>query len=162
VLLTVTPFAIQPGQVLSPERCAVALRVDGPSGSWVGVWRPADRQVRHLAAPRGWLTGAGLWTPEAELQLPYSTPGMPCGVVRLPVEDWESAVTTDRSARDGTTGIRTESYDTDGQGHAFGTEFATGAGPETTPSDLAAGPAQPSAPRPVPLQQAPLDGLVTK
>ncbi|MPY55621.1 hypothetical protein, partial [Streptomyces acidicola] len=53
----VTPFAIQPGQVLTPESCAVALRVDGAVGSWVGVWRPAERQVHHLAAPEGWLAG---------------------------------------------------------------------------------------------------------
>ncbi|CAM5516291.1 hypothetical protein SHIRM173S_10994 [Streptomyces hirsutus] len=41
----VTPFAVQPGQALTPEGCAVALRVDGPLGSWVGVWRPAQRQA---------------------------------------------------------------------------------------------------------------------
>ncbi|RSN48691.1 hypothetical protein DMH12_26425, partial [Streptomyces sp. WAC 04229] len=79
----VTPVAIQPGQTLTPERCAVALRVDGPFGSWVGVWRPAERRVRHLPAPEGWLTGAGLWTADGELRLPYSTPELPCGVARL-------------------------------------------------------------------------------
>jgi hypothetical protein len=77
-----TPFAIQPGQVLTPEHCAVALRCDGPFGSWVGVWRPADRRVRHLPAPEGWLTGAGLWTEDGVLRLPYATGAVPCGVAR--------------------------------------------------------------------------------
>ncbi|MEU6576908.1 hypothetical protein [Streptomyces sp. NPDC046805] len=80
---SVTPMAIQPGQVLTPEHCAVALRVDGPLGSWVGVWRPASRQVQHLPAPQGWLTGAGLWTEDAVLRLPYATEEVPCGVARL-------------------------------------------------------------------------------
>ncbi|WP_328981670.1 hypothetical protein OG258_18145 [Streptomyces mirabilis] len=79
----VTPFAIQPGQVLTPERCAVALRIDGPAGSWVGVWRPVERQVHHLAAPEGWLAGAGLWTREGVLQLPYATGSVPCGVTKV-------------------------------------------------------------------------------
>ncbi|WUB47493.1 hypothetical protein OG942_30835 [Streptomyces griseorubiginosus] len=78
----VTPFAIQPGQILMPESCGVALRIDGPLGSWVGVWRPAARQVQHLPAPEGWLTGAGLWTEAGELLLPYATEGAPCGVTR--------------------------------------------------------------------------------
>lgn len=76
----VTPFAIQPGQVLTPERCAVALRIDGPAGTWVGVWRPVERQVHHLPAPEGWLAGTGLWTAEGELRLPYATGAVPCGV----------------------------------------------------------------------------------
>ncbi|MFC9633454.1 hypothetical protein ACFTY8_30390 [Streptomyces mirabilis] len=79
----VTPFAIQPGQVLTPEACAVALRIDGPAGSWVGVWRPFERQVHHLAAPEGWLAGAGLWTREGVLQLPYTTGAVPCGVAKV-------------------------------------------------------------------------------
>ncbi|WP_405879429.1 hypothetical protein OG762_12740 [Streptomyces sp. NBC_01136] len=79
----VTPFAIQPGQVLTPERCAVALRIDGPAGSWVGVWRPVERQVHHLPAPEGWLAGTGLWTREGVLHLPYATGAVPCGVTRV-------------------------------------------------------------------------------
>ncbi|MCX4401089.1 MULTISPECIES: hypothetical protein [unclassified Streptomyces] len=79
----VTPFAIQPGQVLTPERCAVALRIDGPAGSWVGVWRPAERQVHHLPAPEGWLAGTGLWTREGVLQLPYTTGTVRCGVTKV-------------------------------------------------------------------------------
>ncbi|MEU6799927.1 hypothetical protein [Streptomyces neyagawaensis] len=80
-----TPFAIQPGQILTPERCAVALRVDGARGSWVGLWRPASRQVHHLPAPEGWLTGAGLWTRDGVLQLPYATGMVRCGVARVGV-----------------------------------------------------------------------------
>ncbi|MFF8727649.1 hypothetical protein ACF073_14310, partial [Streptomyces sp. NPDC015171] len=79
----VTPFAIQPGQVLMPENCAVALRFDGAFGTWVGTWRPAEREVRHLPAPEGWLAGAGLWTPDGVLRLPYATQGAPCAVADL-------------------------------------------------------------------------------
>ncbi|WP_430542316.1 hypothetical protein [Streptomyces malaysiensis] len=87
-----TPFAVQPGQVLTPESCAVAFRIDGLGGSgagagsgrpWVGVWRPAERRLREFPAPEGWLPGAGLWTREGELRLPYVTPQMPCGVARV-------------------------------------------------------------------------------
>ncbi|GGY45795.1 hypothetical protein GCM10010384_60620 [Streptomyces djakartensis] len=79
----VTPFAIQPGQTLTPESCAVALRVDGPAGSWIGVWRPAERRMHHLPAPEGWLAGTGLWTPDGMLRLPYATPAVPCGVAQV-------------------------------------------------------------------------------
>ncbi|MFF5566590.1 hypothetical protein ACFY7Z_13430 [Streptomyces sp. NPDC012623] len=79
----VTPFAVQPGQVLMPESCAVALRIDGAAGSWVGTWRPADRRLVQRPAPPGWLAGAGLWTPEGVLRLPYATGAVPCGVARL-------------------------------------------------------------------------------
>ncbi|MEV6999468.1 hypothetical protein AB0N62_17500 [Streptomyces sp. NPDC093982] len=130
----VTPFAIQPGQVLTPESCGVALRVDGPVGSWVGVWRPAERQVRHLPAPEGWLAGAGVWTPDGVLQLPYATGAVRCGVARVEVpspgaSSSNSASTTPDSAS-------REPSETD--------------------------PPAPVTPRPVPLQQAPLGGLVTK
>ncbi|WP_446697033.1 hypothetical protein [Streptomyces heliomycini] len=79
----VTPFAIQPGQMLTPEGCAVALRIDGAFGSWVGVWRPAERRVHHFPAPAGWLAGAGLWTADGVLRLPYATGAVPCGVAGL-------------------------------------------------------------------------------
>ncbi|MFD7101809.1 hypothetical protein [Streptomyces celluloflavus] len=75
-----TPFAVQPGQALTPENCAVAFRIDAPGGTWLGVWRPAERQLRQLPAPDGWLAGAGLWTAEGALLLPYSTHTVPCGV----------------------------------------------------------------------------------
>ncbi|MFF0554862.1 hypothetical protein [Streptomyces sp. NPDC004266] len=79
----VTPFAVQPGQVLMPESCAVALRIDAAGGSWVGVWQPSSRRMVQLAAPQGWLAGAGLWTAEGVLRLPYATAGAPCGLAGL-------------------------------------------------------------------------------
>ncbi|MFG3256217.1 hypothetical protein [Streptomyces sp. NPDC048172] len=78
-----TPFAVQPRQMLLPESCAVALRVDAAQGTWLAVWRPGLRELRHLAAPPGWLAGKGLWTEDGELRVPYSTPGTPCGLARL-------------------------------------------------------------------------------
>ncbi|WOX24672.1 hypothetical protein [Streptomyces solicathayae] len=83
----VTPFAVQPGQVLLPESCWVALRVDAGAGSWVGMWRPTSRRLLQLASPLGWLAGAGLWTPEAVLRLPYATDGVPCGLAGLEVPE---------------------------------------------------------------------------
>ncbi|MBT2479774.1 hypothetical protein [Streptomyces sp. ISL-94] len=75
-----TPFAVQPGQALMPETCGVAFRsADGG----IVLWRPADRHVFRLPAPAGWLGGAGLWSPEGRLHLPYTTPEVPCGIVGL-------------------------------------------------------------------------------
>ncbi|GAA4292133.1 hypothetical protein GCM10023086_01770 [Streptomyces venetus] len=165
---TVTPFAIQPGQVLTPESCAVALRIDGPVGSWVGVWRPAERRVHHLPAPEGWLAGTGLWTPDGVLRLPYTTPAVSCGVAQVSppgavppgpevtppgpgVMPPEPGVTP---AEPGAVPPGSE-QGTDGRA-AVGTPSAPGHPPEPAPP--APGP---SAPRPVPLQQAPLGGLVT-
>jgi hypothetical protein len=79
----VTPFAVQPGQALMPENSAVALRIDGAAGSWLGLWRPARCRLYQLAAPEGWLAGAGLWSREGVLQLPYATGAVPCGVARI-------------------------------------------------------------------------------
>ncbi|MFF2507103.1 hypothetical protein ACFVTY_27565 [Streptomyces sp. NPDC058067] len=124
----VTPFAIQPGQTLMPESCAVALRIDGAAGTWLGLWRPAERRLHQVAAPQGWLAGAGLWTRDGELQLPYSTAVVPCGVARTSVPD-----PTDHPP-----------------GHPAGHQAE---------SVARAVPEPPSAPRPVPLQQAPLAGL---
>uniref|UniRef100_A0AAU3GZ02 Uncharacterized protein n=1 Tax=Streptomyces sp. NBC_01401 TaxID=2903854 RepID=A0AAU3GZ02_9ACTN len=86
---TLTPFAVQPGQMLMPESCAVALRVDGAAGSWVGLWRPAGRRLHQFAAPGGWLAGSGFWTREGVLHLPYSQEGAPCAValVEAPVDE---------------------------------------------------------------------------
>ncbi|MEV6176353.1 hypothetical protein [Streptomyces sp. NPDC052015] len=126
---TLTPFAIQPGQVLLPEDCAVALRVDGPFGSWVGVWRATERHLHQLAPPKGWLTGSGLWTRDGVLRLPYATEAEPCGVARM----------TAPLARPSTEP------------------------PHTAPRPCAEPPAaERSTPRPVPLQEAPLNRLVTK
>ncbi|MEU5641905.1 hypothetical protein [Streptomyces milbemycinicus] len=78
------PFAVQPGQVLTPEACAVAFRIDGPAERpWVGLWRPSERRLQQLPAPEGWLAGAGLWTRDGELRLPYATGQVPCGLARL-------------------------------------------------------------------------------
>lgn len=79
----VTPFAVQPGQVLMPESCAVALRIDAAAGTWLGVWRPAGRRLHQLAAPEGWLAGSGLWTRDGVLRLPCSTEAAPCSVARV-------------------------------------------------------------------------------
>ncbi|MCT9079288.1 hypothetical protein [Streptomyces fulvoviolaceus] len=145
----VTPFAIQPGQVLMPESCAVALRVDGPFGSWVGVWRPAERQVHHLPAPEGWLAGAGLWTKDGVLQLPYATAAAPCGVARM-------------AAPSGEAGGPGETGDTGATGSGdAGPEDPAGDG-GTAAKSPESDPPEPVAPRPVPLQQAPLGNLVTK
>jgi hypothetical protein len=130
-----TPFAIQPGQVLQPESCAVGLRIDGPFGSWVGVWRPADRRLHQLAAPDGWLAGSGLWTADGVLRLPYATAAEPCGVARMAVP------AAGRKQR--------------GSG-------SSEAAAEVAPDTLEPEAPEPVAPRPVPLQQAPLARLVTK
>ena len=134
----VTPFAVQPGQMLQPEGCAVALRIDGALGSWVGVWRPEERYVHHLAAPDGWLTGAGLWTPEGVLRLPYATREVPCGVARLtvPVRPPGATVPVGDTGPEGAVQMSAQ---------VSGLTGASGPGP-----------GQPAAPRPVPLQQAPL------
>ncbi|MEV4947540.1 hypothetical protein [Streptomyces sp. NPDC053755] len=81
----VTPFAVQPGQVLMPESCAVALRIDAAAGSRVGVWRPSGRRMHHLAAPAGWPAGAGFWTPQGVLRLPFATDEVRCGLADLEV-----------------------------------------------------------------------------
>ncbi|WP_308358789.1 hypothetical protein [Streptomyces cucumeris] len=85
-----TPFAVQPGQVLTPESCAVAFRIDGPAGRpWVGVWRPAERRLRQFSAPEGWLPGAGLMARDGALLLPYTTRQVACGVARVWLPDLE-------------------------------------------------------------------------
>ncbi|MEU5556526.1 hypothetical protein AB0H47_10445 [Streptomyces globisporus] len=127
--VAVTPFAVQPGQMLMPESCAVALRIDGAPGSWVGVWRPAGRQLHQFAAPLGWVPGAGYWSRDAVLHLPYANGATPCGValVNAP-EDVEPSRLT------GSTG--------GGEG-----------GGEPSAADAA-----PVVCKPVPLGQAPLHG----
>lgn len=147
---TVTPFAIQPGQVLMPEACGVALRVDNPLGGWVGVWRPAQKQMRHLPAPEGWLAGAGLWTLDGELRLPYSTAEIPCGVLHLPTGETASG---DPARPPG----ENASGDPVRDGAAASEEASP---PPDAPSDT--DPPEPVVARPVPLQQAPLGRLVTK
>ncbi|AXG77580.1 hypothetical protein [Streptomyces paludis] len=143
----VTPFAVQPGQVLMPESCAVALRIDGAAGSWLGVWRPADRRLAQLPAPQGWLAGSGLWTRDGVLRLPYATEAVPCGmatVVPRPEPEHE--------------------YEPDPTRLPTQTPYAPGAAesgagrshdPDREPDAAAHTPVMC---RPVPLQQAPLTG----
>ena len=184
---SVTPFAIQPGQVLTPESCAVALRVDGPAGSWGGVWRPAERRVHHLRAPEGWLAGAGLWTPEGVLRLPYATEAVPCGVAQVsppraqvsppsaaepepgaasaPLPEPEPgavapvAVTPVAVTPEAVTpeAVTPEAV-TPVAPHHSGQSAEPG---EPDPPARPAEPPAPSAARPVPLQEAPLGRLVT-
>ncbi|MEU3085367.1 hypothetical protein ACWCQ0_06505 [Streptomyces massasporeus] len=161
---SVTPFAIQPGQVLTPESCAVALRVDGPTGSWVAVWRPAERRVHHFRAPEGWLAGAGLWTPEGVLRLPYATEAVPCGVAQVSpppaAEPEPGAATATLPEPEAATAPLPEP-----EPAAPAAEHSVQpTDPSAQPADPSAQPAEPptpSAPRPVPLQEAPLGRLVT-
>ncbi|MFJ2075610.1 hypothetical protein ACIOGW_10615 [Streptomyces anulatus] len=93
----VTPFAVQPGQMLMPESCAVALRIDGAAGSWVGVWRPAGRRLHQFAAPLGWAPGAGYWSRDGVLRLPYTNGATSCGVALLAApQDVEPSSVTGR------------------------------------------------------------------
>ncbi|WP_234543372.1 hypothetical protein [Streptomyces shenzhenensis] len=176
----VTPFAVQPGQVLTPESCGVALGIAGPLGSWVGVWRPRDREMCHLPAPEGWLTGAGVWTRDGVLRLPFATGEVPCGVaVTAPWgetggwgetrEYWAPGETGEFGGREETRGLgrREESREHRGPGgpaghwgpgdpvHGGAASWASDTpGKPTEPE-----PPQPPAARPVPLQQAPLARL---
>ncbi|MFC5953545.1 hypothetical protein ACFP51_03260 [Streptomyces pratens] len=150
----VTPFAIQPGQALTPEGCAVALRVDGPLGSWVGVWRPAQRQLHHHPEPEGWLAGSGLWTADGVLRLPCATPAMPCGVAVLNSPGLNSPGLKRQSERDRSKD-RKEDRKEDRNGSSAKPE-------QPSPEGESTAPVEPAAPRPVPLQQAPLGRLVTK
>ncbi|MFF9894450.1 hypothetical protein [Streptomyces longispororuber] len=142
-----TPFAIQPGQVLTPEACAVALRLDATAPASPGsrpalcAWRPADRRVHPLTAPEGWPAGVGHWTPEGVLRLPYTTRAVPCGVARVEVPGTGAA---------GPAGAgRAEPQPPAGEGDP---------GP---PDGLGGRGGTPRAARPVPLQQAPLGGRAT-
>ncbi|MEO3766487.1 hypothetical protein [Streptomyces sp. B8F3] len=128
----VTPFAVQPGQVLTPEQCGVALRLDGPGGCRLGVWRPASRRLVPLPPLPGWITGSGLWTQWGELRLPYATPAHPCGLARLAVPDPAAA-------------------------ELLNAPPLCDPAPDSVP-DGAAGPApeEDTATRPIPLRQAPL------
>ncbi|WP_329555151.1 hypothetical protein [Streptomyces sp. NBC_00696] len=162
---TVTPFAIQPGQVLMPENCGVALRVDGPAGTWFAVWRPADRQLLQLPAPEGWLTGTGLWTEDGVLRLPYATREVPCGVARFAVP--RGAGDNGGPGSGGTPGALGGTGGTGGTGETRPGD-PVGDGTGGAPGEAAPAPSQPSppdppvpaAPRPVPLREAPLKGRV--
>ncbi|NUR43923.1 MAG: hypothetical protein HOV73_27970 [Streptomyces sp.] len=168
---TVTPFAIQPGQVLMPESCAVALRIDGPLGSWVGVWRPDGRQVHHLAAPVGWLAGSGLWTRDGVLRLPYATDEVPCGVAELTAPEREARRATANGGTAGDAGPGDPDRGGTAAGETPGAASDSGTGGPSEPdppepvveaADAASVvDAEPVVPRPVPLGKAPLGRLVT-
>ncbi|MFH9083452.1 hypothetical protein [Streptomyces sp. NPDC017673] len=157
----VTPFAIQPGQVLMPENCAVGLRLDGALGTWVGVWRPADREVRHLPAPEGWLAGTGLCTRDGVLRLPYSTVATPCGVSDVPAPGGYATAVREGAVPEGAVA---EGAASEGAGAIQGPDRgggAAGALERGVPAGAEPGPPVPAPARPVPLQQAPLGRLVT-
>ncbi|MFI8092777.1 hypothetical protein ACIF9R_31390 [Streptomyces sp. NPDC086080] len=155
---TVTPFAIQPGQMLTPEGCAVALRIDGAAGSWVGVWRPAERTVRHVPAPAGWLVGAGLWTADGALRLPYATRSVPCGVavLRMPEQERRPEGLEVRPAAGDLPEVPGEPPAGHDESEACPIQLPSAAAPVAYGFCEAL-----SAARPVPLQQAPLGRLVT-
>lgn len=128
--VAVTPFAVQPGQMLMPESCAVALRIDGAAGSWVGTWRPQGRRLHQFAAPEGWSAGAGYWSRDGVLHLPYANAATPCAVALLDAPRDEDPL-PGAAGTDGT------------DGDASGTEPSAAVTP-------------PAVCKPVPLGQAPL------
>ncbi len=153
---TVTPFAVQPGQMLTPEGCAVALHVEGADGAgWIGLWRPAERRVHHVPAPAGWLTGTGLWTADGVLRLPYSTGAVPCGVAALTMPDEERR--QEDGSRDAAAAAAGPPSPHDEPGKQYNSQLPTSKTEMTVHhlNSLA------DVPRPVPLQQAPLGRLVT-
>ncbi|MFC9431737.1 hypothetical protein [Streptomyces sp. NPDC056987] len=148
--LTVTPFAVQPGQMLTPESCAVALRIDGAAGSWVGVWRPAGRRLHQRPAPRGWLAGAGLWTREGVLRLPYATDAVAYGVAPLdaPVDEQAGSRTDARAGAEAPASGGCPNRD----------EVTESPQAKSADREPSGAPRTPVMCRPVPLQQAPLTG----
>ncbi|MEU4213102.1 hypothetical protein AB0F13_24440 [Streptomyces sp. NPDC026206] len=149
---TLTPFAAQPGQGLAPEASSVAFRIDRePAGSWLGVWRPAKKQLQQFQGPAGWLAGAGLWTADGELKLPFVTPGVPCGLARLRLSE-DGDVLVAGAEGDGratsSTALPVDATDPDA-------EIDAEIDAETDEEDAAEGATAVPPPRPVPLQQAP-------
>ncbi|MFF4740651.1 hypothetical protein ACFY2W_32890 [Streptomyces sp. NPDC001262] len=92
--VSLRPIAAQPGQGLSPEGCAVAFAVQRDGATGVGVWRPVTKRLRQFAAPEGWLTGAGLWTADGGLRLPFVTAAVPCGLAHVPCAEEEAEALT--------------------------------------------------------------------
>ncbi|MCK7623460.1 hypothetical protein MUU72_10190 [Streptomyces sp. RS10V-4] len=153
--MAVVPFAVQPGRARPPETCAVAFRLEGPGGTRLGVWRPADRRLAQFPAPDGWLAGSGRWTPEGELLLPYATAAVPCGVARMAIplgpaaEGAAPGPAADRGTAGNGAGIVREAGDNGACSTASAQPKAPGAEPSGAPG-------HPRLCRPVPLQQAPL------
>ncbi|WP_240958127.1 hypothetical protein [Streptomyces barkulensis] len=161
--VALTPFAVQPGQALTPEGCAVALRADGPNGTWVAVWRPSQRRLRHLPAPVGWVRGTGLWTAEGELRLPCAggrAGRTQCGLARItpspepdPPPLWRAERTPEEgSAEEGSADDGGRSGDGSAEGGPAG-DGSAGDGSAEGGGPLAV---RTTAFVPVPLQQAPL------
>ncbi|WP_254878463.1 hypothetical protein [Streptomyces sp. NA04227] len=149
---TVTPLAVQPGQTLTPETAAVALRIDGPTGTRLGVWRPLDRKVRQLAPPQGWLTGSAVWTRGGLLRLPCVTDTVPCAVAEVPgpEAEWDSVPGAGAGAR---TDNRTDAGpDTDARPDAE----CRSAQLRTESTDITPSTANSPAAAPIPLGKAPL------
>ncbi|MFI6770001.1 hypothetical protein [Streptomyces sp. NPDC050355] len=179
--MAVTPFAVQPGQMLAPESCAVAFRMDAASGTWLGIWRPLGRRLRQLPVPEGWLAGTGLWTAGGELLLPYATDAEPCGVARMaiPLEpvgggepvrrgglmqalravgptgpaEQEGAVRPERSPSGASAGNRAGIFPDAAETDNHSTRSPH---PQLVDGEPHHSPAHPRMCRPVPLQQAPL------
>ncbi|MFG2142432.1 hypothetical protein [Streptomyces sp. NPDC048650] len=153
----VTPFAVQPRQMLMPESCAVAFRVDTAAGPRLGVWQPSGRRLRQLPAPEGWLAGCGLWTAAGELLLPCTTRAVPCGVARMAVPLEPAADTPPRAGR----GTRVDVAVEAGGGIVLdagvvNTDSTSSAQFPDSGAEPPEAPAHPQMCRPVPLQQAPL------
>ncbi|MFF8902234.1 hypothetical protein ACF082_32685 [Streptomyces lydicus] len=162
--VTLTPFAVQPGQVLAPESCAVAFRMDAAHATWLGVWRPSGRGLRQLPAPAGWLAGAGLWTADGALLLPYATDAEPCGVARMAIP-LEPVAPVARRRPAGAAGRPVGGRSRAGAPYGGGIVPAPGdtdnrstpsAHPKAAATEPRRVPAHPRLCRPVPLQQAPL------
>ncbi|MFC9067269.1 hypothetical protein [Streptomyces harbinensis] len=153
--VTIKPFAVQPGQMLTPEACAVALWLSAPEvgAGWVAVWRAQQREVQPIAAPEGWLAGVGRWTAGGELLLPYATEELPWGLARVavPVPEPqplrpapEAALPVDGADAGGAGG---------GEGGPAGPVTGPGAMPPAAPSPA---PSPPAVTKPVPLHHSPL------
>ncbi|MEU9777287.1 hypothetical protein [Streptomyces sp. NPDC047968] len=161
----VTPFALQPGQALAPEDCALAVRIDGASGSWVGAWSPAARRLHQLAPPEGWLAGTGSWGRDGRLHLPYTTGQVPCGVAHASREE-TFGLGGGRGGAPATAGPAAAAGAASGASAGTApTPCAAGASPGASGAGGAGGPGRAEAGaagacRPVPLQQAPLTGRV--
>jgi hypothetical protein len=139
-----TPFAVQPGAALTPEECGVALRVDGPEGSRLALWRPARQHIDPLPAPEGWLVGAGHWSSDG-LRLPYATGHCPFGVATVNTE--AIPATEAAESAEGEAGAAPP----DGPDEPDETPVSAPAAPAPAPE-----PSGPPMRRPVPLQHAPL------
>ncbi|WP_052229873.1 hypothetical protein [Streptomyces sp. CT34] len=163
--MAVTPFAVQPGRMLLPESCAVAFRIDAASGTWLGVWQPAGRRLRQFRVPAGWLAGAGLWTRDGELLLPYATDAVPCGVARMavPLEPVAVPLTVPTAAPSAVPPAPAGGSGSTHSGGGIvpdaahtGNDSTASPHPKAVDTEPNSSPTHPRMCRPVPLQQAPL------